>query len=81
MGEEKSIFPRAISIKVFMHCIAMGVDHTWWDRENNSWSVVWECVILGGSMSDHFNPYYKWLGIPIDQQPADHYRLLGLERF
>jgi hypothetical protein len=32
-------------------------------------------------MPDYFNPYYKWLGIPIDQQPADHYRLLGLERF
>ena len=32
-------------------------------------------------MPDYFNPYYKWLGIPVDQQPADHYRLLGLERF
>ena len=31
-------------------------------------------------MSDNFNPYHKWLGIPLHQQPADHYRLLGLER-
>lgn len=31
-------------------------------------------------MSDNFNPYHKWLGIPLEQQPADHYRLLGLER-
>ena len=28
-----------------------------------------------------FDPYNQWLGIPRDQQPADHYRLLGLARF
>lgn len=28
-----------------------------------------------------FDPYYKWLGIPPKDQPPDHYRLLGLERF
>ena len=32
-------------------------------------------------MSDAFNPYHKWLGIPPEEQPADHYRLLGVERF
>ena len=32
-------------------------------------------------MSDEFNPYHKWLGIPPRDQPADHYRLLGIERF
>jgi clan AA aspartic protease (TIGR02281 family) len=32
-------------------------------------------------MSDQFNPYHKWLGIPIAEMPADHYRLLGLARF
>jgi hypothetical protein len=31
-------------------------------------------------MSD-FNPQYEWLGIPPHEQPADHYRLLGLARF
>mgnify|MGYP001446848472 CR=1 FL=1 len=31
-------------------------------------------------MSD-FDPYHKWLGIPPHDQPADHYRLLGIERF
>src|SRR5262245_58129931 len=31
-------------------------------------------------MSD-FNPYYEWLGIPPHEQPADHYRLLGLPPF
>jgi len=31
-------------------------------------------------MSD-FNPYYEWLGIPPQDQPADHYRLLGLSKF
>jgi len=28
-----------------------------------------------------FDPYHKWLGIPPDQQPASHYRLLGIEDF
>ncbi|MCI0359592.1 MAG: hypothetical protein L0211_14040, partial [Planctomycetaceae bacterium] len=25
-----------------------------------------------------FDPYYKWLGIPPEEQPPNHYRLLGL---
>ena len=32
-------------------------------------------------MSDTFDPYHKWLGIPPAHQPADHYRLLGIEQF
>lgn len=28
-----------------------------------------------------FDPYYEWLGIPREEQPADHYRLLGVPRF
>jgi hypothetical protein len=28
-----------------------------------------------------FDPYHKWLGIPPDEQPANHYRLLGLRIF
>jgi len=28
-----------------------------------------------------FDPYHKWLGIPPDEQPPDHYRLLGIRRF
>lgn len=32
-------------------------------------------------MSSSFDPYYLWLGIPKRQQPADHYRLLGIEQF
>jgi hypothetical protein len=31
-------------------------------------------------MSDNFDPYYEWLGIRPDEQPADHYRLLGVRR-
>jgi WD40 repeat protein len=31
-------------------------------------------------MSD-FDPYYQWLGIPIREQPASHYRLLGIPEF
>jgi Leucine-rich repeat (LRR) protein len=32
-------------------------------------------------MTDDFDPYYTWLGIPPEEQPADHYRLLGVRRF
>lgn len=28
-----------------------------------------------------FDPYYQWLGIPPDQQPPNHYRLLGIQLF
>jgi hypothetical protein len=29
-------------------------------------------------MSSQFNPYHRWLGIPPEEQPPNHYRLLGL---
>jgi len=32
-------------------------------------------------MAESFDPYHRWLGIPPDEQPADHYRLLGLSLF
>jgi len=32
-------------------------------------------------MSDAFDPYHKWLGIPPDEQPPHHYRLLGISLF
>jgi len=32
-------------------------------------------------MSDRFDPYYKWLGIPPAEQPPNHYRLLGVTLF
>lgn len=28
-----------------------------------------------------FDPYHTWLGIPPEEQPPDHYRLLGIRRF
>jgi len=28
-----------------------------------------------------FDPYHRWLGIPPEQQPASHYRLLGIAAF
>jgi hypothetical protein len=31
--------------------------------------------------SQPFDAYHKWLGISPEEQPADHYRLLGLRRF
>jgi len=32
-------------------------------------------------MPQEFDPYHRWLGIPPEELPADHYRLLGLVRF
>ena len=32
-------------------------------------------------MSENFDPYYSWLGIPTAEQPPNHYRLLGIQRF
>ncbi len=32
-------------------------------------------------MGAGFDPYYLWLGIPPEEQPPDHYRLLGIGRF
>jgi hypothetical protein len=32
-------------------------------------------------MAEAFDPYYRWLGIPPQDQPANHYRLLGINRF
>src|SRR5271154_1032127 len=32
-------------------------------------------------MAFGFDPYYKWLGIPPEEQPPNHYRLLGLRQF
>lgn len=29
-------------------------------------------------MPTQFDPYHRWLGIPSNDQPAHHYRLLGL---
>ena len=33
------------------------------------------------AMSENFDPYYKWLAIPPEEQPPHHYRLLGVQRF
>lgn len=32
-------------------------------------------------MSEPFDPYRKWLGIPLADQPPNHYRLLGIAPF
>ena len=42
------------------------------------------CPQCGGQFvvpSDEFDPYYNWLGIPPSEQPANHYRLLGVQQF
>ena len=32
-------------------------------------------------MPEAFDAYYKWLGIPSEEQPPDRYRLLGIRMF
>ncbi len=32
-------------------------------------------------MASDFDPYHKWLGIPPEEQPPNHYRLLGVKLF
>ncbi len=32
-------------------------------------------------MTATFDPYHQWLGIPPQEQPPTHYRLLGLSPF
>lgn len=32
-------------------------------------------------MAETFDPYHKWLGIPPEEQPPNHYRLLGIRLF
>ncbi len=32
-------------------------------------------------MAADFDPYYKWLGISPEEQPANHYRLLAVNLF
>jgi tetratricopeptide (TPR) repeat protein len=32
-------------------------------------------------MSEPFDPYHRWLGIPPEDQPPNHYRLLGIAPF
>lgn len=35
----------------------------------------------GGFTSAEFDPYYTWLGIAPEEQPPNHYRLLGIRLF
>ena len=36
---------------------------------------------MAQTMSEQFDPYRKWLGIPPKDQPPHHYRLLGIPVF
>ena len=38
-------------------------------------------LFLKRVMSPPFDPYHKWLGIPPEEQPPHHYRLLGIKPF
>jgi hypothetical protein len=36
---------------------------------------------MAKGMTERFDPYYRWLAIPQNEQPPNHYRLLGLPLF
>lgn len=38
----------------------------------------WGLLMSEPAMSDDFNPYRKWLGIPKNRTPANHYDILGV---
>ena len=38
------------------------------------------CVGRRGTVTA-FDPYHRWLGIPAEEQPPNHYRLLGLVQY
>lgn len=40
-----------------------------------------QSVQAASNMSEPFDPYRKWLGIPVRDQPPNHYRLLGIAHF
>jgi hypothetical protein len=44
---------------------------------------IGSCPQCGGQfiVPAGFDPYYTWLGIPPNDQPANHYRLLGVQLF
>jgi len=48
-------------------------------------ALSYEYLLGGGSLGDKavdgFDAYYQWLGIAPEEQPPDHYRLLGLKPF
>src|SRR5438105_1099236 len=53
----------------------------WAKRRDSGWALgVFEPPALSRAvMSDDFDPYQKWLGIPPQEQPPNYYRLLTLK--
>ena len=49
-----------------------------WFCRTNRVNIV-RCILFMSETS--FDPYHVWLGIPPEDQPANHYRLLGLQLF
>jgi len=44
---------------------------------------IWVVIAMANDApnSERFDAYHKWLGIPPDEQPPDHYRLFGIQAF
>ncbi len=47
----------------------------------SNYRSTWTCCGQVTDMSKQFNPYHSWLGIPAEEQPPNHYRLLGIPLF
>jgi hypothetical protein len=51
----------------------------WYDFPNATSSLPSNPV--GPMPEANFDPYHKWLGVPPEEQPPNHYRLLGIQMF
>jgi len=50
-------------------------------RRNKKGTCIDPPQVQKGVRTMNFDPYYVWLGIPPEEQPPNHYRLLGLRRY
>lgn len=45
------------------------------------WASLSASALSKQPQAPDFDPYHKWLGIPPEEQPTNHYRLLGIKLF
>lgn len=50
-------------------------------RQLSGWEDAGGTLYWGRPVADTFDPYHKWLGIAPKDQPANRYRLLGIDLF
>ena len=52
-----------------------------WTRAAAIAAIAGQTAGVRRGRADQFDPYHQWLGIPPEEQPPNHYRLLGLKLF